>query len=146
MVGLPGSEEEKIIYLIDFGMVKEYIDPKSKAHILMREGRPVTGTVRYMSCNAHFNLEQSRRDDLESLGYMYLFFLKGSLPWSGMVQDMGGPVKQCQKIGSMKQALRPEDLFEGFPEEFASYLKYVHCTCVLYHFFLTKSIFLLFCI
>ena len=127
MIGLPGTEAAKIIHLIDFGMVKQYIDPDTGKHIPMREGKPVTGTARYMSCNAHFNRELSRRDDLESLGYMFVFLLKGFVPWSNIgtseINQMSNPVEQCRRIGSLKQALRPEDLFEGFPSSFAYYLK-----------------------
>lgn len=130
MIGLPGTEAAKTIHLIDFGMVKEYMDLRTGQHIPMRKDKPVTGTARYMSRNAHFKIELSRRDDLESLGYMWLFFFKGSLPWSGnMVGGMErNAIQQSQRIGSMKQALRPEDLFEAFPQEFAKYLKYIlHC-------------------
>lgn len=125
MIGLPGTEGGRLIHLIDFGMVKQYIDPATEKHIPMREGKPVTGTTRYMSTNGHFNYELSRRDDLESLGYMFLFFLKGSLPWSGNAthEINSNPVEQCRRIGSMKQALLAEDLFEGFPSAFANYLK-----------------------
>jgi len=122
MIGPAGTENCKIIYLIDFGMVKSYIDPLTQKHIPMRTGKPVTGTARYMSCNAHFHYELSRRDDLESLGYMWMFFLRGSLPWSTKYGVDGNPIAKCQNIGATKQALEPKDLFEGFPDEFADYL------------------------
>ena len=124
MIGFPGNPNGRIIYIIDFGLVREYINPQTQQHVPMSGGKRVTGTIRYMSCNGHFNNETSRRDDLESLGYMLLFFLTGNLPWSGMIKlANGNPIVQCQKIGSIKQALSPEIMFDGYPEVFANYLK-----------------------
>lgn len=124
MVGFPGKPNEKIIHVVDFGLVKRYINPLTKQHIPCRQGIPLTGTTRYMSCNAHFNQELSRRDDLESLAYMLLLFLKGRLPWSGIIQNAAHYTSYDQlRIGSMKQSLSPAKLFEGFPDEFAFFLQ-----------------------
>lgn len=127
MLGLTGTEGARTIHLVDFGMAKEYIDRVTQRHIQLRSNRPMLGTARFMSCNAHFNYELSRRDDLEALAYMFLYFLKGSVPWSGLLQSSlseSTPMMQLKKIGSMKQALTPEDIFEDCPEEFAKYLRY----------------------
>lgn len=129
MLGLSGTKGAKTIHLVDFGMAKEYVDRVTQKHIRLRSNRPMLGTACFMSCNAHFNYELSRRDDLEALGYMLLYFLKGSsVPWSDLLQfsplSESTPMKQLQKIGSMKQALSPEDIFEDCPEEFAKYLRY----------------------
>ena len=66
-------------YLIDYGMAKRYLVKDS--HIEYKDNKALTGSKRYCSINAHLGIEQSRRDDLESLGYVLVYLLKGSLPW-----------------------------------------------------------------
>lgn len=67
--------------------------------------------------------EQSRRDDLEALGHMFMYFLRGSLPWQGLKADT--LKERYQKIGDTKRATPIDVLCEGHPEEFAKYLRYV---------------------
>lgn len=75
------------VYLIDFGLSKRFMDPKSGQHIPYRTGKSLTGTARYASVNTHLGLEQGRRDDIEGLMYVLLYFLRGSLPWQGLQVD-----------------------------------------------------------
>lgn len=79
-----GNKEPDVIYLIDFGLAKRYKHHKTGKHIPWKEGKSLTGTARYASLNTHLGYEQSRRDDLECLGFVMLYFLKGKLPWQGL--------------------------------------------------------------
>ena len=114
------KEKSNIIFLIDFGLSKRYKNPKNHQHIPYREGRSLIGTARYVSINTHLGIEQSRRDDLESIGYVLIFFLKGILPWQGM--KAGGD--KYQRIMEKKLQIPTEILCYGLPDELVYYLNY----------------------
>jgi len=111
------------VYLIDYGLAKKYRDPKTHQHIPYREGKALTGTARYASINTHLGIEQGRRDDMESLGYIFMYFLRGSLPWQGLKAQT--KKQKYDRISERKMATPVETLCKGFPSEFAVYLNYV---------------------
>ena len=111
-----------IIYMIDYGLTRKYCDSHKK-HIPYKEGKSLTGTALYASIYTHKGIEQSRRDDLESLGYMMIYFCKGELPWMNVkANNKAGKYK---KIMEKKIQMKPEILCAGLIDEFREYFKYV---------------------
>jgi len=82
---LIGSKTKtSIIHIIDFGLAKFYRNIRTQSHLPLRTGKGLVGTARYVSINTHHGVEQSRRDDIEGVLYMLIYFLKGKLPWQGL--------------------------------------------------------------
>jgi len=117
------EENENKIYIIDFGLAKKYFSTSKNSHIKFCTGKSLTGTARYCARNAHRGYEQSRRDDVESIGYVLMYFLLGSLPWQGLKIKQGE--EQFQKIAEKKYNTSFEELCKGQPNEFLMYFKHV---------------------
>lgn len=119
LIGI-GNERSKI-YIIDFGLSKKFIDNDNN-HTIYKKSKNFTGSFRYSSIRNHKGIEQSRRDDLESIGYMLIHFIKGRLPWQGL---KGSTKKERSKnIYKVKRNTTLEELCEGLPPELYQYMKY----------------------
>lgn len=117
---MTGRSNKDTIYIIDFGLSKQYM-VKGK-HIEPKEEKQLTGTPRYSSLNVHMGFEPSRRDDLEAVGYMLVYFLKGRLPWQGAKKQKG--VDHSKTIGRIKMYTSLEKLCNGIPKCFVEYINY----------------------
>jgi serine/threonine protein kinase len=117
------GENEKNIYIIDFGLAKKYYSVSKAQHIKFTTGKHLIGTARYCARNAHRGYEQGRRDDIESIGYVLMYFLLGVLPWQGL--KIKKNEDQFEKIAEKKYTTPFEELTEGQPEEFLIFFKYI---------------------
>ena len=111
------------IYLIDFGQAKR---PMTKLIPASRQrfsvARPVVGTPWFASTFAHAGCEPAFRDDMESLGYLWIYLARGRLPWQG-IAECDGPAK-VERIGQLKASTPADELCAGLPPEFAAYVTY----------------------
>ena len=116
------DNKSHIIYALDFGLSKKYRSSRTHQHIKFSVNKKLTGTARYASINALKGCEQSRRDDLEAIGYVFMYFLRSSLPWQGLHVHKGED--RYKKILTKKRGTSAEELCKGFPNEFAEYINY----------------------
>jgi len=116
------SKDYKKIYLIDFGLSKDYI--VKKAHISNRTGVNPSGTLRYMSKNVNLGNECSRRDDLISLGYTIIYLIKGKLPWQGIKISKNN--KKYEILGDIKNKVKIQDLCKDLPKCILKYISYCY--------------------
>ena len=121
-IAIGREEKSKYIYLLDFGLSKKYRSSKTKKHFPFTQGKKLIGNARYSSINALNGNTQSRRDDLESLGYLLLYLLLGRLPWQGYISH--SKEDKYYKIKQIKNQTTPEELCEGLPPQFEEYIKY----------------------
>jgi casein kinase 1 len=117
-----GNDQNKNnIFIIDFGLAKCYKNSDGE-HIPFREGKNLTGTARYASINTHIGYEQSRRDDLETIGHVLLYFLRGSLPWQGLPGRSKN--EKYNNIKKKKLEVTVDELCKGHPEEFREFMNF----------------------
>ena len=114
------DENESDLYVMDFGLSKKWC--VNRDHIEFKTNRSMIGTARYASLNIHLGTEPSRRDDMESVGYMLVYLIKGSLPWQGLKKKT--KENPMDKIGEKKMMVNLKTLCEGLPECFYDYINY----------------------
>ena len=135
-----GRDDNKshIIYVIDFGFAKKFWNPTTKCHIPFIKGKRLTGTAKYASVNTLSGYEPSRRDDLESIAYLIIYFIKGRLPWQGLRHISKD--ERNRRILEKKKNISSQELCSGCPKEleiFIDYIKNLGFTEVPdYHYFL----------
>ena len=111
-----------IVYILDFGLSKKYWSTRQNKHIQFCTNKKLTGTARYASINALSGCEQGRRDDLESIGYIIMYFIRGSLPWQGL--KVNNKEDRYKKICDKKKATSARELCSGYPKELESFISY----------------------
>lgn len=108
-----------IVHVVDFGLAKRYLIHDT--HIPYNDHCELSGTARFSSLNVHFGVENTRRDDMESLVYVLLYFLRGSLPW----QHIHDTTKERElALLNIKKKTSTKSLCSGFPSEFGQFLEY----------------------
>ncbi|EIW77836.1 kinase-like protein [Coniophora puteana RWD-64-598 SS2] len=116
------DKSETLVNVIDFGLAKKFRDPKTTAHIpYKQDDHHGVGTSLFASLNAHHGIECSRRDDLESLAYMLIYFLRGTLPWRKI---KGSTVAETWDRIRDKKMETVSVLTVGLPVEFEIFYKY----------------------
>ncbi|KAL3319708.1 serine/threonine protein kinase [Cichlidogyrus casuarinus] len=147
-----------VVFLVDYGLAKKYADRGSNRHMPYRDKKTLTGTARYASINAHAGIEVSRRDDMESLAYVWIYFLKGQLPWQGtkvsllnsFIPFIDLELLRCgntkhqkyEQIYEKKVSTTLPVLCQGLPKEIEDYLTYCRSLrfeqCPSYEYWLRK--------
>ena len=118
-----GSQEDNDkLYILDFGLAKKYRSSRTLVQYPYVKKKKLTGTARYASIHALEAYEQSRRDDLESVGYVLMYFLRGNLPWQGL--KVRSKEDRYKKILEKKKETSSQDLCKEFPHEFFEYVDY----------------------
>ena len=111
------------MYVVDYGLAKRYKDPRTDEHIPFRDDKSLTGTARYASLNTHLGQEQSRRDDLECLGFVLIYFMRGNLPWQGV--KIANKKEKYEMIRTKKSEMTLQELCSEIPDEFVIYMQAV---------------------
>ena len=119
------GKSKHILHLVDLGLAKLFIDRKTGEHIMPKNTRrSLVGTARYASPNAHYGKDLSRRDDMESAGYVLVYLGRGKLPWQGVKAT--NKQERYERIAEIKLRTKSSDLCRGLPQEFQLLMDYVH--------------------
>lgn len=110
------------VNIIDFGLANKYRDESTLNHIPYQTYKNMKGTGRYMSINSHLGIEHTRRDDLESLAHVLIYFLRGKLPWQHL--EGGSRKQRYRRIMQWKINTPTTELCSGLPDEFQIFLNY----------------------
>lgn len=121
VIGFKNKEKEKLIHLIDFGLSKQINDKKNNSSV--KNEKTVLGTVRYISLNSHTGNEQSRKDDLESLAYIMIYFIQGELPWQNI--KVKTRKEKYFEIYKIKKQTVPNELCQFMPEDIKLFINYI---------------------
>eukprot|EP00929_Paragymnodinium_shiwhaense_P109385 TRINITY_DN75794_c0_g1_i1.p1 TRINITY_DN75794_c0_g1~~TRINITY_DN75794_c0_g1_i1.p1 ORF type:complete len:477 (-),score=88.46 TRINITY_DN75794_c0_g1_i1:65-1495(-) len=115
------AEKRNTVHMIDFGLAKSFRDREARQHIPFRTGRPFVGTMRFASIGAQQGCEVSRRDDVQAIGYVLVYMLRGWLPWQGV----RGETKEArrQQVLILKEEATEKDLAQNCPKEFELFLR-----------------------
>jgi len=107
------GKRANMLYIVDYGLSKRFADKKTKQHILFKSNTGIVGTVRYSSINSHLGRELSRKDDLECMAYILIYFLKGRLPWQN--QKAKTRQEKYEKVLEIKTSIPADVLCKGLP-------------------------------
>lgn len=125
--GLSGMNRTSV-HLVDFGLSKPYIDPATRKHIERTKNKGIVGTLRYIGLHANFGAGPSRRDDLQALAYVLIYFVRGDLPWSNIIRwaKRGNDIERNKEVGKAKKEMPREKLCKRMAPEFGLFLKLTH--------------------
>ena len=121
LIGLEEKDRNKL-FLIDFGLAERYSDETSGQHLPCNEKTSFSGTVRFCSVNSHKGYTMSRRDDLESIVYILLYFIWSTLPWDGLESTKSGHF--YNEVKQKKEDIVESESFEQIPEVIRNFLNY----------------------
>jgi serine/threonine protein kinase len=107
-----------IVHIIDFGLSKQFRHPDTYLHIPYNRAQGLVGTATFASIHSHLGSELGRRDDLESLAYILIYFLRGSLPWQGL------ELERHDRVVESKQTMSANVLCQGLPLQLCTFLEY----------------------
>ena len=132
------SKRANLVYLIDFGLSKRYLDPKSGKHNPHVLKDLIVGTPDFLSKNASQGFEQSRRDDLESIGNVLLYFIRNNFPWSKFNEmdlfcSHFSDIDFCEDCGKkheksykeFRKNITVEEMCVGVPVQFKNFMNYI---------------------